>query len=69
MALRLYLDGEQVDELQTTAAAFGNGGGDANASALSIRYDAASAYIAGNTVDCALVFDRALTAGEIAALG
>ena len=67
-ACSVYVDGLAVAQKNFTASAFGTGAASAMSANAGIRQDPNQKYLAGNSVECALVFDRALSAAEIAAL-
>lgn len=64
----VYIDGLVAVQKNFTASAFGAGATSAMSANVGIRQDPIQNYLSGNSVECALVFDRALSAAEIAAL-
>ena len=64
----VYIDGSIATQANFTASAFGTGATSAMSANVGIRRDPITNYLSGNSVECALVFDRALSAAEIAAL-
>ena len=64
----VYIDGLVAVQKNFTASAFGAGAASAMSANIGIRQDSIRNYLSGNSVECALVFDRALSAAEIAAL-
>ena len=64
----VYIDGLVAVQKNFTASAFGAGATSAMSANVGIRQDPIHSYPSGNSVECALVFDRALSAAEIAAL-
>ena len=64
----VYIDGLVAVQKNFTASAFGAGAASAMSANIGIRQDPIRNYLSGNSVECALVFDRALSAAEIAAL-
>lgn len=64
----VYIDGSIATQANFTASAFGTGAASAMSANVGIRRDPIKQYLSGNSVECALVFDRAFSAAEIAAL-
>lgn len=66
----IYIDGVQVmrEQKNYDRSGFGQGAGSPLSGAVGIRQDPDASYLSGNTVDFSLVFDRALTAEQIAAI-
>lgn len=64
----VYIDGSIATQANFTASAFGTGAASAMSANVGIRRDPVTNYLSGNSVECALVFDRALSTAEIAAL-
>lgn len=60
-----FIDGEVLVDAQYGAAVWGQGTGSALSDHVGIREDSTNAYLANNSIDKILIFDRALAAAEV----